>query len=322
MLKTDNPRNFLLLALLVVIVVVFAFSYFKNNLQKKGLTGDFAGAKVKPEDLEQGCPVKDCIPSIDNPKFESATNANNWLKDSNVVFGINRNGVTRAYPQRILNWHEIINDTISGDPIVVTFCPLCGSAVAFERKVNSAIVEFGVSGKLHNNDLVMYDRAQGNLWQQITGEAIVGPAARRSEKLKRIQLATTTWGVWKKEHPKTQVLSRNTGFKRDYDLYPYGTYEKDNQIYFGLKNAPDQRLPLKEVVYGFEIDGASKTYTEKALKEKGVIEDTISGQDVRVEYKGDGEVVLTVISSGKTYVPLRNFWFAWAAFHPGTELYK
>lgn len=308
--------NLKFFAALVVIFLVLALVNFKSKLQPAQYS------KIKLEDLEQGCPAKDCIPSIDKPTFESAAEASRWLKDSDIVFGINRNAVVRAYPQRILNWHEIINDVIAGDPIAVTFCPLCGSAVAFERRVNDHETTFGVSGKLYNNDLVMYDRLEGSLWQQITGEAIVGSAARRNEKLKRIQLTTTTWGEWKKEHPQTQALSRNTGHVRDYDVYPYGTYEQDDQIYFGLKNTPDQRLPIKEIVYGFEIDGASKAYTEKVLKEKRVIEDTIDGQSVKVEYKKDGEVILTVISSGKTYVPIRNFWFAWAAFHPGTELYK
>ncbi len=146
------------------------------------LANDFNGARVKSDDLLQGCfGGKDCIPSIDKPQFESAQSAS-WLRDSDVVFAIDYMGAQRAYPQRIMNWHEIVNDTIAGDPIVVTFCPLCGSALAFERKVDGVITEFGVSGKLHNSDLVMYDRYEGNLWQQITGEGIVGNAARRNAK--------------------------------------------------------------------------------------------------------------------------------------------
>lgn len=124
-----------------------------------------------------------------------------WLKDDDIVFAIDYMDLQRAYPQRILNWHEIVNDTLpssgqtAGDPIAVTFCPLCGSALAFERKVDGVITEFGVSGKLHNSDLVMYDRYEGNLWQQITGERIVGPAAQRFEILKQIPIITTPWGI-------------------------------------------------------------------------------------------------------------------------------
>ncbi|MBI3619684.1 DUF3179 domain-containing protein [Candidatus Roizmanbacteria bacterium] len=296
----------------------------KKRSAKISVSGedDFTGAKVKPEDLEVGCARQDCIPSINNPNFDPATAADRWLKNSDIIFGIKRNGVVRAYPQRILNWHEIINDDIAGDKIAVTFCPLCGSAVAFLRKVGGKSVEFGVSGKLYNNDLVMYDRLEGNLWQQITGEAIAGPAARRNEVLTRVSLITTTWQKWRREDPDTQVLSRHTGYSRNYDRYPYGTYEQDNQIYFGLPNSPDQRLPLKEVVYGFDVAGKYKAYTVKALTDKKLIADKIAGQDVVIEGKKDGEVILTVKNSGETSVPFRTFWFAWAAFHPGTELYK
>ena len=124
--------------------------------------------------------------------YENAKKAGNWLNPSDIVFAINYKGIVRAYPQRILNWHEIVNDhaVVDGEDyyFMITFCPLCGSAVGFERSVDGVITEFGVSGKLHNNDLVMYDRFEGNLWQQITGEAIVGPAARRNEILIQILL--------------------------------------------------------------------------------------------------------------------------------------
>lgn len=271
--------------------------------------------------MEQGCPGQDCIPSIDNPKFESKSKGDKWLKDQDLIFGINYKGITRVYPQRILNWHEVVNDTVVGDPILITFCPLCGSGLAFEREVNGKTSEFGVSGKLINNNLVMYDRNEQNLWQQVTGEAIVGPAAKRGEKLKKIRFSAVSWGEWKKNHPDTQILSRDTEHIRDYNLYPYGAYEENNEIYFGLKNR-DVRLPLKEVVYGFDIDGKYKAYTLSGLKREKTIQDLIGNEQVKVEYKSDGEVLLTVLNNQKTYVPLRTFWFAWAAFHPGTKVYK
>ncbi|MBI2641744.1 DUF3179 domain-containing protein, partial [Candidatus Roizmanbacteria bacterium] len=118
----------------------------------------------------------------------------------------------------------------------------------------------------------------------------------------------------------SMVLSRDTGYVRDYNLYPYGTYEQDDEIYFGLKNT-DARLPLKEVVYGFDIDGNFKAYPKKSLDRLKIIEDEMSQNMVTVEQKKDGTVVLTDIATGKTYNPLRTFWFAWAAFHPGTEVY-
>lgn len=292
----------------------------KNNMNSKK-------TKVKLEDLEQGCPRIDCIPSIDKPVFETRSEADKWLADTDVVFGINYKGTIRAYPQRILNWHAIINDTLpssgqaAGDPIVVTFCPLCGSAIAFERKVNGREVEFGVSGKLYNSNLVMYDRLEKNYWQQLTGEAITGPAAERDEKLAQVSIATVSWGEWKKNFPNTQVLSKDTGFIRDYDLYPYGAYEEDNEIYFGLQNT-DNRLKLKEVVYGFEVEGHFKAYPEKVFQQKENFEDRIGDLEVILTHLTSDEIKLIEKKSQKEYLPLRTFWFAWAAFHPDTGLYK
>lgn len=295
-------------------------------IQNVKLQNNFASAKVKSSDLLQGCfGGKDCIPSIDDPKFESVNQAS-WLTDEDVVFAVDYKGTQLAYAQRILNWHEIVNDTLrlrSGQaiPIAVTFCPLCGSALAFERKVDGVITEFGVSGKLHNSDLVMYDRYEGNLWQQITGEAIVGPAARRNEVLKQIPIATTNWGKWKKEHPNTLVLSRDTGHIRDYEAYPYGTYEQNDDLYFGVKNL-NKKLQIKTVVYGVEVGGSSRAYPESAFNKNPVIEDLVGGVSLRLEKLESGEIKITNLQTNENIIPIRLFWFAWASFHPDTELYK
>lgn len=286
------------------------------------LASDFSGAKVAKEDLEQGClGGKDCIPSIDEPKFESVNQADAWLAADDRVFAVNFEGVVRAYPQRILNWHEIVNDTIDGQPVIITFCPLCGSALGFARVVNGVITEFGVSGKLHNSDLVMYDRYEGNLWQQITGEAIVGPAARRGEVLAQLSITTLSWSQWKKEHPNGQVLSRDTGHIRNYDQYPYGTYEENDEIYFGVKNL-NRQLPFKTVVYGIEVNGAAKAYAEESFDKQTVITDTIAGVSVRLEKTKDGKINGINLGTQEEIIPIRLFWFAWAAFHPDTQLYK
>ncbi len=315
----------------IIIIVVFMVLYFRNVFLQKGansnttvnhitLQNDFTGAKVRPEDLIQGCFGQDCIPSIDHPKFDGIQSAP-WLRYQDVIFTISHKGVERAYPQRILNWHEIVNDTIAGDPIAITFCPLCGSAVSFERKVSGITTEFGVSGKLYDSDLVMYDRYEGNLWQQITGEAIVGPAARRSEKLKPFFLGTTTWGAWKSNHPEGQVLSKNTGYAGDYDQYPYGTYEQDDQLYFGVKNL-DKKLPLKTVVYGVEIAGNAKAYPQRMFEKTNIVKDTVGKVPIRLEKTSSGDIRVVNEQTNQVIVPLRLFWFAWAAFHPNTEVYQ
>ncbi|MDQ3099613.1 MAG: DUF3179 domain-containing protein [bacterium] len=289
-------------------------------IRKVSLQNDYTRAKIKLEDLIQGCAGQDCIPSINTPTFETVSDSS-WLSETDIVFTISYKGIDRAYPQKIMNWHEIVNDSIAGDPIAITFCPLCGSAVAFERKVDGVITELGVSGKLHDSDLVMYDRYEGNLWQQITGEGIVGPAARRNEKLKPILLGTTTWGEWKKEHPNTQVLSRNTGYTRNYDQYPYGTYEQDDQLLFGVKGL-NKSLQIKTVVYGIEMNGSSKAYPESIFDKRQVIEDTVGDTTIRLQKLESGQIKVINLQNGEEIIPIRLFWFAWAAFHPDTELYE
>ena len=273
--------------------------------------------------LRQGCPFKDCIPSIDEPKFESVAEANQWLEDDDVVFALDYKGEQRAYPQRILNWHEIVNDVVAGDPITITFCPLCGSALAFDRRVDGRVLEFGVSGKLHDSDLVMYDRETESLWQQITGEAIVGELF--GIKLKQISMDTLRWEEWKKSHPQTTVLSRETGFSRDYSRYPYGSYEEDQSVHFPVEGGVDQTIHPKAVVYGVEVNGKFKAYTLEAIerdtKEDSVITDTVGGERVRLSYN-NGEVFVENLRTKGEIVSTRLFWFAWKAFHQETTLYQ
>jgi hypothetical protein len=178
---------------------------------------------------------------------------------------------------------------------------------------------FGVSGLLYNSDLIMYDRREGSLWQQFTGRAIVGPAAQRNERLTEIGITTTTWGAWKHSYPRTKVLSQNTGYDRNYDQYPYGSYEQDNELYFGIQHT-NRRLPLKAVVYGIQIGGKSKAYTADLLEKRRVLADVIGGHRIALREEPAGTIRVLDLKTGRTILPLRTFWFAWAAFHPDTEL--
>jgi len=275
------------------------------------------GAKIDPDNLLQGCYGKDCIPSIDHPKF----NQQPWLNNEDIIFAISYKGIQRAYPMRILNWHEIVNDVIADKAIVITFCPLCGSALAFEREVNGIITEFGVSGKLHNSDLIMYDRYEGNLWQQITGTAIVGPAAKRNETLKAVPLHTTTWKKWKQQYPNTQVLSKNTGYDRNYNQYPYGDYESNQSLFFPV-NPLNEKIHVKSIVYGIELGKYAKAYRLADLKKRKTISDKIGGTKIKIYLLKSGEVNVINLETNKEIIAYRLFWFAWAAFHPNTELYQ
>jgi len=284
------------------------------------LQTDPKGARIDPDELLQGCYGKDCIPSIDDPKFENGNTAS-WLADDDIVFTIDYNGKQRAYPQLLLNWHEIVNDKIGDKAVIITFCPLCGSALAFERAVNGMITEFGVSGKLYKSDLVMYDRYEGNLWLQITGEALIGPAARRQEKLTPFPIHTTTWGEWKKIYPDTEVLSRDTGYQRDYTRYPYGDYETSERLLFPV-GPLNTSIPIKSIVYGVEIGPKSKAYRLEDLKKQPIILDKIGKTRIKIQRFPSGEVRVTNLDTGEAMMSFRLFWFSWASLHPQTDLYK
>ncbi len=176
---------------------------------------------VPLDQIVSGGPPPDGIPSIDSPKFLSVVDASKFLKDSDLVVGLTVNGQTKAYPLLILVWHEIVNDNVGGLPVAVTYCPLCFTAQVFNRTISGHVaVEFGTSGKLYNNNLVMYDRLSGSLWSQALGEGIVGTHA--GESLKRIPFDLAYWKDWKQLYPNSMVLSTDTGFTRPYGVDPYG----------------------------------------------------------------------------------------------------
>jgi hypothetical protein len=281
---------------------------------------DSRGVKylVDPDKILSGGPPKDGIPSLDNPKFVPLSEADSWIEDNELVLAILHKGVKRVYPFQILVWHEIVNDTIAGDPILVTYCPLCGSGIAYQRRIDGQAVEFGTTGKLYNSNLVMYDRRTDTWWSQIDGKAIVGELTGR--ELTAVSIDTVTWGQWKNLHPDSEVLSRDTGFSRPYGRDPYGSYYVDSRLMFPVENS-DQRVHPKTVIFGIEVNGVYKAYKEEDLLEHGTIEDTVAGTKIRITRDEAGIVTVTDLSSQREIVKERDFWFAWYAFHPDTLLY-
>ena len=277
---------------------------------------------VDPNKIIGGGPPKDGIPSIDNPKFVSVQEADQWIQDNELVLAFIHKGVKRVYPLQILVWHEIVNDNIAGDPILITYCPLCGSGIAYERIIEvdggREIVEFGTSGKLYNSNLVMYDRKTDTYWSQIDGNAIVGELT--GQELKEISIDTVVWRDWKAIHDDSEVLSQDTGFTRSYGRDPYGSYYEDSFLIFPVENS-DDRVHPKTVIFGVEVNGVFKAYQEDVLIEQGVIEDVVDGVNIKVERDAAGIVKITNVDTGEEIVKERDFWFAWYAFHPDTELY-
>ncbi|MFQ5950874.1 MAG: DUF3179 domain-containing protein [Candidatus Geothermarchaeales archaeon] len=304
-----------------------------------------------------GGPGKDGIPSIDNPKFITVEETDRWLQEDDLVLGIYLNGVAKAYPHRIVVWHEIVNDFVGDTPVVVTYCPLCFTGAAFLRVLDGETVEFGVSGKLYNSDLVMYDRMTDTYWSQILGQAIVGELV--DMKLERITLDTLKWSNWKSLHPDTLVLSQDTGHFRDYTRDPYAGYYDSNAVMFPV-DSEDNRLHNKAIVYGVEFEGQAKAYPEVEIEKAGLVNDDLADHSLLVLWDSDKEVVAiferrvgdTVLTfelrNGKLFdqqtgsewsfegeaisgmytgtslnriISPPDFWFAWAAFNPGTELF-
>jgi len=274
-------------------------------------------ARIPFSELRSGGPPKDGIPSIDNPKFTSVSEADKFLSGDDPVLGLDYKGVQRAYPHRIMNRHEIVNDTIVGDPVLITYCPLCFTGIAYESKIDGMPTTFGVSGKLYKSNLVMYDRSTETLWNQLGGEAIIGE--HLGKKLKQVPLETVLWRDWKAKHPQTEVLSQDTGSPRNYDQNPYEGYEQDRDT-FGTE-FEDDRLHPKAKIWAIELDGKFKAYSDEALSRGGNLNDSFAGKNLKISRNRDGAVTIKD-ESGKDLVPTISFWFAWAAFHPETELYK
>lgn len=284
---------------------------------------DVQGALVPVEAIERGGPPRDGIPSIDRPRLVTA--ARSGLNAGDRVLGLSHKGVVRAYPVRILNWHEIVNDRLAGDPVAVTYCPLCGTGMAFDARVGGGAaareLSFGVSGLLFNSDVLLYDRATSSLWSQLRQQAISGPL--KGSMLTAWPLEHTTWEDWHRRFPATEVLSFETGVARDYDRDPYAGYEAVNRLMFQVQHR-DERVAPKEWVLGLSVGKARKAYPFRTLATRvdktGVLEDRLGGEVVRIRYDPRHRTARAEDAAGKPLASVLAFWFAWVAFHPQTEL--
>jgi len=282
---------------------------------------DVSNAIIPVGEILAGGPPKDGIPALSDPDLIDAEAAS-YLKPDDRVIGVTMDGISRAYPIAILNWHEIVNDTINGQRYAVTFCPLCGTAVAFYSDIAGSTTDFGVSGLLYNSDVLLYDRETESLWSQIMSQAVAGKLV--GEKLKAFPVSHTTWRDWVKQHPGTQVLSTATGYSRDYSRNPYKGYEQSRQLYFGVnQRAPDTYHP-KEQVIGLEIDGVYKAYpfAELERNNQSQFKDSINGVSITIDWDSENRSVELFDSSGKRIAGIQGFWFAWFAFHPDTLVFK
>lgn len=225
-----------------------------------------------------GGPGKDGIPALENPDFVSAENTS-VLQDSDLVLGFKNGDDARAYPRIILDWHEIINDKIGDVALAVTYCPLTGTGIGWNRMVDGKETTFGVSGLLYNTNLIPYDRSTNSNWSQILNESVNGDL--QGEKADLIMMVETDWGTWKSLYPDTKVVSVNTGFSRTYGTSPYGDYNTNHERFI-FPVAKDNRLPLKESVHAI-IDGTdAKVYRFSDFETGRIVMDSFKGKDYMV----------------------------------------
>ncbi|MCG8512245.1 MAG: DUF3179 domain-containing protein, partial [Rhodospirillales bacterium] len=231
-------------------------------------------------------------------------------------------GKARAYPIGILNYHEAVNDKLAGEPICVIYCPLCDSASIVDRRVGEKTYEFGISGLLYNSNVLLYDRTDDALWSQVYLKAVSGPNAGTS--LQHLDnWAITTFKRFKQRHPDGSVLTFDTGHTRDYTRNPYEGYFKTERLMFPVEPI-DKRLPTKTVVIGILYKEVARAYPLDALAEaadeKGLFHDTIAGEVIELIIEPKNETVV-VHKAPEGAQNVHTFWYAWAAFHPKTEVW-
>ncbi|WP_196137205.1 DUF3179 domain-containing protein [Aliikangiella sp. G2MR2-5] len=282
---------------------------FKYSAQSK--------RSVSLQDIHQGCAKVNCIQSIDSPEFARVDEYNEF-RNRDIMFVLTYRGETKIYPKQIMQLHEVVNDKFNGEPVVMTYCPLCGSVVAFIPKIENQYTHLGVSGLLHNSDLILYDKITYSLWQQVTGKAIVGP--QTGNRLPIISSGIGTWEEVQHSYPKAKVLKFPPGSRKRYRKPLYGNYENTNKLMFPV-SATDARLAGKTFVYGIEIEGRYLALEETYLKRKRFHVETFADRVIRVELE-KGQVKAFEAKTQEEFKVIRLYWFAWFAFHPTTELRK
>lgn len=268
--------------LLFVAGILAACSDNSGDIQPNTNTGGPPAVNdwlIPPAEVLDGGPGKDGIPSIDNPQF-SAVSEIDFLSDDDLVVGIKIGNDLRAYPHPILDWHEIVNDKIAGIPLAITYCPLTGTAIAWRREIAGAETTFGVSGLLYNANLMPYDRTTDSRWSQMLLKSVNGDQA--GIEVETHPVVETTWATWKRLYPNGQVLNLNTGFSRNYDLYPYGDYRSNDELLIFPVANDDDRLPRKDRGLGVLINGKAKFYPIDSFTQAPlvVVQETVQGLEL------------------------------------------
>jgi len=305
-----------------------------------------------------GVPIEG-IPALDDPPRVPAAAAG-FLSDHEKVFGVTAGGAHHAWPVRYLSWHEMVNDTVGGEPVSLGFCTLCNTAIAYSgRSPAGGPWTFGTSGLLYRSNKLMIDRQTRSLWSQITGEPVVGPMAETPVRLGLVPLTVTTWGEWKRAHPDTTVtkLDASFGAKWGYDYRPGAADRKRAGVSFPVWQKSGA-LPAREEVYGLRLGGKAKAWPIERVVKEGIVQDRLGDIDLVLigdpesgavrAYRRDGRTFQTraagklrdaagsawkiteegLVPEVEGAAPLPRvpgvvaFWFGWYGFYPETEVYR
>lgn len=307
------------ISLLLALLTLSACTGSEPETEKNSF--DLSHSLISMNKIMSGGPPRDGIPALDDPKFVEAGDAD-FMKAEDNILGLVIDGVARAYPVKILNWHQIVNDQINDSPFMITYCPLCGSGAAYSTMVRGKKLRFGVSGLIYNSNMLLFDRETESLWSQIMGKAITGE--QRGASLKLQALTHTNWQTWRAKHPGTQVLSVDTGFDRDYEKNVYTDYQKSPRIMYAVTNKPPEKYQTKELVIGLQIGKKFKAYPFSELSKQGKdsFSDELDGKKFTVHWDEDSRIARVRDKDGAEIPVITSYLFAWFTFHPTTEFFE
>ncbi len=282
---------------------------------------DLSDTLVPAREIRAGGPAKDGIPAINKPLFEKVAEALDWLDPAERVLGVVIKDRARAYPVKILNWHEIVNDRIDDQFFAVSYCPLCGTGMVFATNAGQGALFFGVSGLLYNSDVLLYDHNTNSLWSQIMAKAISGRL--KGTELPQLPITHTDFRTWTKKYPQTEVLSRKTGYRLSYDDSPYKGYEKTRRLYFKVSHRAPKNYHPKERVLGVKVGVKTKAYPFKELLAHGASEvlDRVGNKPLKIVWDEEAQSAIALDMQGKQLPAITGFWFAWYTFYPDTEVF-
>ncbi|GAA4278482.1 hypothetical protein GCM10022259_32070 [Aquimarina mytili] len=239
---------------------------------------------IRLDEVRWGGVVQDGIPPLRNPKMIKANEAN-YLNDTDIVFGIAVNGDTRAYPKRILAWHEMFTDQVGNVPVAGVYCTLCGTVILYKTEKNGKKYDLGTSGFLYRSNKLMYDQETQSLWNTLWGKPVIGPLVGKGIELEYLSVVTTTWKAWKKLHPETTVLSIKTGHTRDYGTgVAYQDYFSTDELMFTVPTN-DTRLPNKQEILAVRLPSETDkniAISSKFLKKNIIYQNTIANKNFTV----------------------------------------